>query len=145
MSKVVAHTNMRVHPQHFLTEFEDGLHYLKGPKGEDVEPIETHPDEEACESSGLTTAQIWGFSFAGTFVGAFMSIVGAVVLIPSLLSERKLEIKHTNVVRAFAVSPRPSRLTQSVPFHRRIFSCCLFVVAQEIQRAAQPRTVSLSS
>lgn len=91
-----------------LSEFEDGMHYMKSPDNADVNPFETHPEAQACGKSGLNNSQIWGYSFAGSIAGALMSLIGAVLLIPTVVSGVKLNFKHATSINSFAVSSSTS-------------------------------------
>jgi hypothetical protein len=83
------------------------MHYLLDPNGLEVEPAKTFPS--LCLPSRYSSEQVWGFSFLGALIGAVMSLIGALTLVPFLVSKRGTSVKqlvsHFSLASAFAVSP----------------------------------------
>jgi hypothetical protein len=95
-------------PQHSFAEFEAGMHYLLDPKGADMNPTLTHPGPVDCTVTTLTSAEVWGFSFAASLIGAVMSLSGALMLLPFLFRKGSASVTemvgHVGLTSSFAVS-----------------------------------------
>uniref|UniRef100_A0A7S0XRM1 Uncharacterized protein n=1 Tax=Hemiselmis andersenii TaxID=464988 RepID=A0A7S0XRM1_HEMAN len=88
--------------EHHMLEFENGKHFLQGPDGEDLEPVDDLP---GCQDSGLPTDQAWGFSILGSLIGQILTILAAVGLVYPLLTRGDMNTIRTSMgyLSAFAV------------------------------------------
>ena len=68
------------------------MHYLKGPGGEDIEPIAEHPEPS-------TRSKRWGAAIGAAFVVMVCTLIGVVFLAPVLA---KLQSEHESLVTVLA-------------------------------------------
>ena len=67
--------NIAIFAQHYPTEFERSLHYLKGPGGEDIEPVNEMPEPEEREKR-------WGAAIGAAFIVMVCTLIGVIFLAP---------------------------------------------------------------
>mmetsp|Transcript_1304 Transcript_1304/g.3163 ORF Transcript_1304/g.3163 Transcript_1304/m.3163 type:complete len:669 (-) Transcript_1304:121-2127(-) len=90
--------------EHAMSEFDGDVHYLKGPDGGDVVAVEEFPAKAECTGDGkLNISQVWGYSIAGSIIGAAMSLSGALFLLCFAKRDNfGASLAHFNILNAFA-------------------------------------------
>ena len=90
-------TGVAIFAQHYPTEFERSLHYLKGPGGEDIEPVNEMPEPEEREKR-------WGAAIGAAFIVMVCTLIGVIFLAPLFAKLQKEREALVNVLAsAFAV------------------------------------------
>ncbi|EOD09758.1 hypothetical protein EMIHUDRAFT_105494 [Emiliania huxleyi CCMP1516] len=88
--------NIAIFAQHYPTEFERSLHYLKGPGGEDIEPVNEMPEPEEREKR-------WGAAIGAAFIVMVCTLIGVIFLAPLFAKLQKEREALVNVLAsAFA-------------------------------------------
>ena len=89
--------SIAIFAQHYPTEFERSLHYLKGPGGEDIEPVNEMPEPEEREKR-------WGAAIGAAFIVMVCTLIGVIFLAPLFAKLQKEREALVNVLAsAFAV------------------------------------------
>ena len=93
--------SIAIFAQHYPTEFERSLHYLKGPGGEDIEPVNEMPEPEEREKR-------WGAAIGAAFIVMVCTLIGVIFLAPLFAKLQKEREALVNVLAsAFAVRLPP--------------------------------------
>jgi len=89
--------------EHAMSEFEGDVHYLKGPDGSDIEAAEEFPAKAECTGDGrLNMSQVWGYSIAGSLIGASMSLSGCLLLLCFTRGDTLTNTVYFSLLNAFA-------------------------------------------